>query len=49
MSFLPKLRHWELILMLAAPTLLCFLLRIPFGRFIVTSLIKLGKMAQTES
>ncbi len=38
MSFFLKLRHWELFLMLALPTLLCFLFDIPFKPLVVASI-----------
>ncbi len=38
MSFFLKLKHWELFLMLALPTLLCFLFDIPFKPLVVASI-----------
>ena len=38
MSFFLKVRHWELFLMLALPTLLCFMFDIPFRPLIVSTI-----------
>lgn len=38
MFFFLKLRHWELFLMLALPTALCFMFRIPFEPLVIASI-----------
>jgi len=38
MTFFLKLRHWELFLMLALPTAMCFLFRVPFKPLVVASI-----------
>ena len=38
MTFFLKLRHWELFLMLALPTIMSLMFRIPFGPMIAASI-----------
>jgi len=38
MTFLLKLRHWELLLMLALPTIMSLMFKIPFGPLVSASI-----------
>ena len=38
MSFFLKLRHWELFLMLALPTAMCFLFKVPFAPLVIAAI-----------